>query len=239
MTNLRKESKATASLTTLPSDVMENMVHMLWSHEQRALAKTAKEPSIWVAKGLLYELIELLELKMEEMVMPTSLQEAKKMYMELLRKHPTYMFCFLSNVMYSISRWEAGVLEDRYIKHLFHLCSADKKSGGYMVYQLINKLQSDADMYRLANQFITHGADVNWRDRDGNTLLLAIIRSGSKTPERLETVKTLLKNGADITATGKDGKSALELSRLKDKEVHNLLMEHLVQRRVGSMALQR
>lgn len=239
MTSLRKESKTT-SLTTMPSDVMEHMVHMMWSRDQKALAITAKEPSIWVAKGLLYELIELLELK-EEIAMPMSAQEAKSMYMDLLRKYPTHMFAFFSEMEAEVSRVkpEARVLEDRYLKHLLYFCNVNKRGGAFMLHQLVHNGFIQSANFHLANRFIAHGADVNGRGRDGNTMLIAIIRSNSKPAERLETVRLLLQNGADITLTGKDGKSALELSREKDEKIYDLLMAYIVQRRVESVGLKR
>ena len=71
--------------------------------------------------------------------------------------------------------------------------------------------------------------DVNKVDNDGNTPLLLLIKSKDiAIKNKLEFIKTLLKNGADTSLKNKDGKKAFDITQqLKDGNIKTELLELL------------
>jgi ankyrin repeat protein len=66
------------------------------------------------------------------------------------------------------------------------------------------------------------GADVNAKDADGNTALMAAAKKGRTPPE---TVKALLAAGADINAKNNKGETALMI--LEKRSPHNDIIQLL------------
>ncbi|WP_456373729.1 ankyrin repeat domain-containing protein [Thiolapillus sp.] len=64
---------------------------------------------------------------------------------------------------------------------------------------------SEREVYRYLNK---HGADMNLRDKDGDTPLLKAIHKGNH-----KLAKHLVSFGADVTVTDKNGKTALAIAK--------------------------
>lgn len=238
MTTQRKECKSTEFKPTidgLPDDVIQHMLPMMLFQHQKIVANTSKTATFWVARELLADLVDFLKLK--DVRVPESLEEANKIYKDLMRQHRAMMY----KVIYDfISLWPApstNGLDARYIKHL---CNYDRKYGGFALYSILkygNAAEEETHRYEIANQLIDCGADVNWRHSDGDTPLLALIRSGSSHPERLGTLKLLLAKGADITPKADDKRLAWRLAlnpgdrNEKDQAaIIDILLPHFVQK---------
>ena len=70
----------------------------------------------------------------------------------------------------------------------------------------------------MCSQF---GADVNWRNQDGDTPLIAACRRG-----HVETATVLIVNGADVNATGQDSYTPLHISCNRgDFDMVNILLD--------------
>lgn len=69
---------------------------------------------------------------------------------------------------------------------------------------------------------IDKGADINFKDKYGNTVLMnACIMNNT------ELVKLLLENGADINAKDKDGYTALDLASINENNENNEIIKIL------------
>ena len=68
-----------------------------------------------------------------------------------------------------------------------------------------------------------HGVRINARDNQGNTAHMYI--AGGPIPDFAETLKNLLKAGADPNIKNKEGKTALQYAQ-KREEYIKLLQEH-------------
>eukprot|EP00919_Chromeraceae_sp_WS-2016_P002426 GHVR01005870.1.p1 GENE.GHVR01005870.1~~GHVR01005870.1.p1 ORF type:complete len:106 (+),score=5.79 GHVR01005870.1:306-623(+) len=67
----------------------------------------------------------------------------------------------------------------------------------------------------IVKYLIEKGADVNFKNSEGNTVLIAFILAtqptNCNTKTSLEIVKYLIKNGADVNVTNANGKTANQL----------------------------
>jgi len=76
---------------------------------------------------------------------------------------------------------------------------------------------------RAINSLLDHGADVNAKDPDGNTLLMLVAACDEAS---IETVKRLIAGGADVNAKNPRGQVALDFARARGKTaVVDLLVE--------------
>nr|HEV7953661.1 ankyrin repeat domain-containing protein [Candidatus Acidoferrales bacterium] len=76
---------------------------------------------------------------------------------------------------------------------------------------------------RAVNALLDHGANVNAKDPDGNTLLMLVSACDEATPD---TVKRLIAGGADVNAKNPRGQTALDFARARGKTaVVDLLAE--------------
>lgn len=81
-------------------------------------------------------------------------------------------------------------------------------------------LHSHSPCLQDCESLIEIGADVNWRNAEGDACLHAACRRG-----HAETIRLLLKAGADVNATGKDGLTALHISTKRgDAQAINALL---------------
>ena len=67
---------------------------------------------------------------------------------------------------------------------------------------------------RAINLLLDHGADVNVKDPDGNTLLM-LVAACDEIP--LETIKRLIAGGADVNAKNPHGQTAIDFARARGK----------------------
>jgi ankyrin repeat protein len=67
---------------------------------------------------------------------------------------------------------------------------------------------------RAVNSLLDHGADVNAKDPDGNTLLMLVAASDDI---RVDTVKKLIAGGADVNAKNPRGQTALDFASVRGK----------------------
>jgi ankyrin repeat protein len=76
---------------------------------------------------------------------------------------------------------------------------------------------------RAVNSLLDHGANVNAKDPDGNTLLMLVSACDEASPD---TVKRLIAGGADVNAKNPRGQTALDFARARGKNaVADLLVE--------------
>lgn len=227
-----KSADCKPSLRVLPDEIIEEyMIPMLWFKEQKAVATTSKTGSFWFTRQLLIELVELLKIK--DVEIPDSFLDVKQLYHKLSLKYRGQMHMMIHNAI-ATPTGQIRELDERYVKHL---CRADKKVGGYMLFNLVGQVR--LPRLKMASKFIKYDADVNWvNDSDGNTPLLAAVRAGCKNgflPEMIEVVKQLLAAGADINAKGKDGKDVFELAKGKNgTAIYAVLVAHVKQKELGA-----
>jgi len=81
---------------------------------------------------------------------------------------------------------------------------------------------------RLVQALLTTGADVNARDKDGHTALMAAVSSFLSKKDSADVVKVLMAKGADVNAKNNDGKTALMLAAREKDDDHTAAILRLL-----------
>lgn len=143
---------------------------------------------------------------------------------------------------------EAAYVGDETILRLLLARGADVKAAGPnpLVFSIVSRCSGCTDLFmgttekdelslqalldspplndtRAVNSLLDHGANVNAKDPDGNTLLMLVSACDEASPE---TVKRLIAGGADVNAKNPRGQTALDFARGRGKTaVADLLVE--------------
>ena len=101
-----------------------------------------------------------------------------------------------------------------------------KDDGGYtpLHYAVQSSLitgSEDKQNKKIAELLIANGADVNARCPDGRTPLYGAVFLGQN-----EVVELLIAKGADVNAKYEDGKTALNVARVFNRKIVDLLRKH-------------
>lgn len=113
---------------------------------------------------------------------------------------------------------------------MFAIAWNDDAAAAHLFRQYGAKLDSDAFLsaflwkrFHIAEWFLQQGVDVNVADADGNTAIYYAVKRKYK----MEHVQLLLRFGADVDRSGRDGWSARELAiKTKRSQVLRLMESH-------------
>lgn len=84
--------------------------------------------------------------------------------------------------------------------------------------------------YRLGRILVEGGADVNERNQDQLTVLMAACKLETNDCERhrkIKLIQTLLENGANPEDLDKSGKTCLDYTRSKSVDVRNVVFRYI------------
>ena len=77
-----------------------------------------------------------------------------------------------------------------------------------------NEKRTEADRIAIAQVFLNHGADINVRDKYGDTLLTLATKNEMK-----ELIRFLLKKGADVKIANNSGQTAFDIANSKVRDI--------------------
>jgi ankyrin repeat protein len=89
------------------------------------------------------------------------------------------------------------------------LISACKSNSKILTKALITHLKFNSVNAQTINELITAGADINEKDKDGNSILMLAIKTFMPAEERLQIIDLIINAGAAIDATNNRGNTAL------------------------------